>query len=77
MTDAVVENLIQDLLEWLATADRSYDDVMDAWRRSCPGLPVWEEANDRGLLIREDMNGRGVARITSSGRALPAQRDSK
>jgi D-3-phosphoglycerate dehydrogenase len=77
MTDAVVEALILDLLEWLATADRSYEEVMDAWRTSCPKLPVWEEANERGLVIREDANGRCVVRVSSSGRALLAQRDSK
>jgi D-3-phosphoglycerate dehydrogenase len=38
MADIVVESIL-DLLEWLATADRSYDDVMDAWRTSCPNLP--------------------------------------
>ena len=72
MADTVVESLILDLLEWLATADRSYAEVMDAWRTSCPKLPVWEEANDRGLVIRENVNGRCVVRITSSGRALLA-----
>jgi hypothetical protein len=50
---------------------------MDAWRTSCPKLPVWEEANDRGLVIRENVNGRCVVRITSSGRALLAQREGR
>ena len=77
MADSVVEALIFDLLEWLAKADRAYEEVMEAWRTSCPRLPVWEEANDRGLVIREDVNGRCVVRITSSGRALLSQRDSK
>jgi hypothetical protein len=75
MADTVVEALILELLEWLATADRSYEEVMDAWRTSCPKLPVWEEANDRGLVIREDVNGRCVVKITSSGRDLLVQRD--
>jgi hypothetical protein len=75
MADSVVEALIVDLLKWLATADRSYEEVMDAWRTSCPKLPVWEEANDRGLVIREDVNGHCVVRITSSGRDLLVQRD--
>jgi hypothetical protein len=74
MTDAVIEALILDLLEWVASADRSYDEVMDAWRTSCPKLPVWEEANDRGLVIREDVNGSCVIGITSLGRAFLAQR---
>jgi hypothetical protein len=75
MADTLVESLILDLLEWLATADRSYEEVMDAWRTSCPKLPVWEEANDRGLVIREDVNGRCVVRITSLGCDLLVHRD--
>ena len=34
MIDAV-EPLILDLLEWVANGDRSYEEVMDAWRASC------------------------------------------
>jgi len=75
MADTVVESLILDLLQWLASADRSYEEVMDAWRTSCPRLPVWEEANDRGLVIREDVNGGCVVRITSAGRDLLVHRD--
>ena len=77
MPDTVVEALIIDLLEWLTKRERTHEEVMEAWRTSCPKLPVWEEANDRGLVITEDVNGRCVVRITSSGRALLAQRDSK
>jgi hypothetical protein len=44
-----VEVLILDLLEWLSRCDRSYEETMDAWRTSCPKLPVWEDANDRGV----------------------------
>jgi hypothetical protein len=74
LMDTVVETLILDLLEWLAKRDRSYEEVMDAWRTSCPRLPVWEEANDRGLVVREDVNGRCIVRITSSGLAHLEQR---
>jgi len=42
MADTIVDSLILDLLEWLATADRSYEEVMDTWRTSCPKLPVWK-----------------------------------
>jgi hypothetical protein len=74
MTDAVVEALIVDLLEWVATRERSYEEVMDAWRTSCPKLPVWEDANDRGLITTADVQGRSLVRITPSGRALLDQR---
>jgi len=74
MVDTVVEALILDLLEWVAKGERSYEVVMDAWRTSCPRLPVWEDANDRGLVMREEANGRCIVRITASGLALLEQR---
>jgi quinol monooxygenase YgiN len=74
VADTVVDALILDLLEWLAKRDRSYEDVMDAWRTSCPKLPVWEDANDRGLVTQEEADGRLMVRITSSGLALLQQR---
>lgn len=74
MDDAVTESLILDLLECVANGERSYEEVMDAWRTSCPRLPVWEEANDRRLVAREEVNGRCIVRITSSGFALLERR---
>jgi hypothetical protein len=68
-----VDALILDLLEWIAAGERSYAEVMEAWRTSCPRLPVWEEANDRGLVAREHADGRAVIRITPAGRALLVQ----
>jgi hypothetical protein len=62
-----VEALILDLLEWIAGGEKSYEEVLDAWPTSCPRLPVWEEANDRGLLATERVNGRSIVRITPSG----------
>jgi hypothetical protein len=70
MVDTVVEALIRDLLSWLAKGERDYDDVMDAWRTSCPRLPVWEDANDLGLVALERLNGRTVVRITPGGLAF-------
>ena len=70
MPDAVVEALIVDLLEWVANRERSYDEVMDAWRTTCPKLPVWEDAYDRGLITTEDVQGRWIVRISPSGLAL-------
>jgi len=73
MTDTV-EALILDLLDWLMARDRTYEEVMDAWRTSCPRLPVWEDANDRGLIAQEEVNGQCVVRVTSSGLAFLGQR---
>ena len=77
MSDSTVENLILNLLEWLADGERSYEDVICAWRTSCPRLPVWEDANDRGLVTVVEANGRCVVRITRLGLALVDRRGSK
>ena len=45
-----VQALIVDLLEWIGPGTRHYSEVMEAWRTSCPRLPVWEEANARGFI---------------------------
>jgi hypothetical protein len=69
VSDAV-EALILDLLEWLAKGERSYEEVMDAWRTSCPKLPVWEDANDRGLIAAHHENGHELIKLAPSGLAL-------
>jgi D-3-phosphoglycerate dehydrogenase len=45
-----LDALILDLLEWIGPNARPYREVIEAWRTSCPRLPVWEEANDRGFI---------------------------
>ena len=74
MKDPAIEPLILDLLGWLASGERTYEEVMDAWRTSCPRLTVWEDANDRGLIATELANGRKLIRPSSSGLALLDQR---
>ena len=69
MTETV-DALIYDLLEFVAREERPYDEVIDAWRTSCPKLPVWEEANERGLIARVRVNGHAVVRITDAGAVL-------
>lgn len=65
-----VDDLILDLLEWIDRAPRSYDEVMDVWRTSCPRLPVWEEANARGFLVRRSVPGEeAVVGVTPAGAA--------
>lgn len=55
-----VDALVLDLLEWLGPEPRPYAEVMEAWRTSCPRLPVWEEANARGFLAHEHREGVGT-----------------
>ena len=64
-----VDALLIDLVAWIAREDRDYAQVMEAWRTSCPRLPVWEEANARGLVTRKYERGRGpTVCVTDEGR---------
>ena len=73
VTDAVVDALVLDLLEWLDKRERTYQEVMEAWRTSCPRLPIWEEANERGLIANEFRDGHELIRVTASGHSLLAR----
>ena len=65
-----VDALVLDMLEWIGPAPRPYGDVLDAWRTSCPRLPVWEEANARGFVVRQHRPGEGVViSVSVEGRA--------
>ncbi len=55
-------------LAWVADRPRSYADVMEAWRSSCPRLSVWEDAVIDGL-IRLENGGRRAVSLTPRGRA--------
>jgi hypothetical protein len=67
-----VENkaLILDLVEWVAAAPRPYADVMDAWRTSCPRLPIWEDAVDHGFVQAQRTATGTLVTITDAGRAF-------
>lgn len=64
------EALVIDLLDWVGPSTRPYDEVMRAWRTSCPRLSIWEDALDAGLLEVVDQQ----VRLTSRGEALRASR---
>ncbi|HVP04103.1 MAG TPA: hypothetical protein VMT90_00365 [Dehalococcoidia bacterium] len=62
-----VENksLVLDLVEWVAKQPRSYAEVMDVWRTSCPRFPIWEDAVEHGLVSQA--HGDGVVEVTPAG----------
>jgi len=67
----IIDQLVLDLVEWVAKAPRPYAEVIDAWRTSCPRLTVWEEAVDRKLVMRTTLEGDGAkVAITASGLRL-------
>jgi hypothetical protein len=67
MSDTI-DTLILDLLEWIGPNPRPYRDVLEAWRTSCPALPVWEDANDRGFIARHHSPGGGpLVSVSAAG----------
>jgi hypothetical protein len=75
MPDAI-DALILDLLEWIGPTGRPYSEVIDAWRTSCPRLPVWEEANDRGLIERSTVR-ESVSLVMVTARGAEYHRQSR
>lgn len=82
---AETDALVLDLVEWVAARPRPYAEVMDAWRTSCPRLTIWEDAIDRGLVVRESDGGcgpvvtatpQGLALLRRSGRLPPPSAES-
>jgi len=67
MADNIVDALIVDLLQWLASGQRTYQEAIEVWRTSCPKLPVWEDARDRGFVAQGNSDGRELVRITPAG----------
>jgi hypothetical protein len=63
--------LVLDLVEWIAARPRAYAEVMDAWRTSCPRLPVWEDAVDLGFMVRVHRGAAGsMVEVTDAGRTF-------
>jgi len=74
MTESTtLDALTLQMLAWLDERPRTYGQTMEAWRTSCPRMPVWEDAVSARLVeLRPEagagMNGAAV-RVTAAGRA--------
>jgi hypothetical protein len=70
-----VDALILDLLEWIGPTARPYREVIEAWRTSCPRLPVWEEANERGFIeYHHEQEAGAVVSVSALGATFLAER---
>jgi len=74
-----VDALVLDLLEWVGKGTRPYAAVIEAWRTSCPRLPVWEEANERGFVDHrfDSVSGKVISVSPLGLRHLEAARTMK
>ena len=55
--------LMLQFLRWVAERPRTYADVMEAWRTSCPRMSIWEDAQADGLVQIEGQ----VVTLTPAG----------
>jgi hypothetical protein len=64
-------SLILDLVECGAARPRTYTDVMDAWRTSCPRLSIWEDAVDlRFVMVSQADGSEMIVKATPHGLAF-------
>jgi hypothetical protein len=60
--------LTRQMLEWIVVRPRTYAEVMQVWRTSCPLLSIWEDACAAGLIEYEA--GTGKVTLSCGGRAF-------
>ena len=63
---------MRELLVWVARCPRTYDDVMAAWRSSCPRFSVWEDALDAEFIRIERCGAGGETTIALTSRGSAA-----
>jgi hypothetical protein len=62
--------LTLDLLAWIDTRPRTYDETIEAWKTSCPRLSVWDDAVTDGLVrIDRRAENRAIVVLSAPGRA--------
>jgi hypothetical protein len=59
-------------LAWLSTHARTYGDVMEAWRTTCPRMSVWEDAVRDGLIHMESAGKMNDSKVTLSAKGRAA-----
>jgi hypothetical protein len=63
-----------ELLDWVSSRPRTYDEAMDAWRSHCPRLLVWEDALLAGLVRVVRSEGGSRVELTPRGEAALGDR---
>ena len=61
-------------LAWVASRKRSFADLREAWRSTCPRLSTWEDALGDHLVQCEQAKGKSAddcaVTLTAKGRSL-------
>jgi len=67
-----IDPLIRELLSWISSRPRTYDEAMEAWQTTCPRHSVWEDAVIDGLIQIESGGTPHCSEVTLTrrGRAI-------
>jgi hypothetical protein len=58
--DMSTSALTFDLLAWIDSRTRSYEETIEAWKTSCPRLSIWDDAVVDGLVRIDRRSGEGA-----------------
>ena len=65
-----LSNLTVDLLTWIDSRPRSYEETIETWKTSCPRLSIWDDAVTDGLVRIDRRTGQAATVVlTSTGRS--------
>jgi len=76
MNETTVEpamHLRRQMLEWISERPRTYSEVLEVWRTSCPRLSIWEDACIDGMIECE-AGGDRIVTLSAKGRAFLSER---
>jgi hypothetical protein len=65
--EAAAAALTLQFLDFIADG-RTYGETMEAWRSTCPRMPIWEDAVRHGLVRIEDGGAMNSSRIVLTAR---------
>jgi hypothetical protein len=65
-----LDRLMAEFLSWVSCRRRTYREVMEAWRSTCPRLTVWEDGLREGLVQVEGRFDGSEVTLTPRGRGF-------
>jgi hypothetical protein len=73
---AAAAALTLQFLDYIADG-RSYGETMEAWRSTCPRMPIWEDAVRHGLVRIENRGTMNASRIVLTAQGTARLRQNK
>jgi hypothetical protein len=67
---AAAAALMRQFLAFVADGGRTYGETMEAWRSTCPRMPIWEDAVRDGLVEVKNGGAMRASRIVLTARGM-------